>query len=273
MALGKGAAAGSTFLTGVLAKLSEADRVKGEEALNTLKALGGGTVVAAIGDGTLAQDELSRQLDGLKTQREELDTLKGDLDQRDTQLTTYHGQLTGWFDTNKAALEEAKTLKARGIVPTDPTKIPPAGGLTAEQLDERIRLEQAGFLGFTRDQNIVTREHFGKFGEVLEIDPLLRHPEIGKVGLIGVYQLVHKDRLEKHTADATAAAEKKIRDDERTKVLAEQAAMPYPLPTGVGSGSPLDALSTAGKPDSLADQATQHYNRLLLERAGGSRPA
>lgn len=268
--MAKGAAAGSTFLAGVLAKLPEADRQKGKEALDALQALGGGAVIAAIGDGTLAQEELSRQLDSLKTRQEELDDLKAQLDARDQQLTTYHGQLSDWYDKNKEALDKVKAH------PTDPGKKkdePPPAGLTADALEERIRLEQAGFLGFSRDQNRLQREHFAKFNEILDIEPLLVHPDVGKVGLVGVYQLVHKDRLEKHAADAAKAAEDKIRADERAKVQAEQAAMPYPLPTGVGSGSPLDALTGDGKKDSLVDAATAHYNRLQQERAGGARPA
>lgn len=254
--------------------MPEADREKGKAALETLQALGGGAVVAAIGDGTLAQEELSRQLDTLKAKQEELDDLKGQLDQRDQQLTTYHGDLTKWYDTNKDALEEYKTLKAGGKVPPkEPGKEAPPAGLTPEQLDERIKLEQAGFLGFTRDKDKLAREHFAKFNEFLDIEPLLLHPEVGKIGLIGVYQLTHKDRLEKHAADAQKAAEDKIRADERQKVLAEQAQMPYNLPTGVGSGSPLDALTADKKSDSLVDAATAHYQRLQAERAGGARPS
>jgi hypothetical protein len=272
--MAKGAAAGSSFLAGVLAKLPEADRAKGQEALQTLQALGGGAVIAAIGDGTLAQEELSRQLDALKKQQEDLDTLKTELTERDQQLTSYHADLTKWYDGNKAALEEYKTMKAGGggggRKPTgagDGKDLP--GGITPEALDERIRAEQAGFLGFSRDQNKITREHFAKFGEVLDLEPLLLHPEVGKIGLVGVYTLVHKDRLAKHEADAQKAAEDKIRADERAKVLAEQAQFPYPTPTGVGSGSPLDALSGDKKPDSLVDAATQHYQRLTQQRASG----
>lgn len=249
--------------------------MKGEEALNQLKALGGGAVVAAIGDGTLAQAELSRQLDDLRRREEELETIRAATAARDAQLTTYHSDLDKWYATNQAALEEAKRLKATGGGGTGDPKTP-TGGLTAEQiqaaLDERIQTEQAGFLGFQRDFNQLQREHFTRFNEVLDLNPLLQHPEVRKVGLIGAYAQIHKDRLAQHEATTQKAHDDKLREEGAAAERERQSTLPYLTPTGAGSGSPLDALQATQAKDSVVDQATQHYARLQQERQSGARP-
>lgn len=271
---GKGAAAGKSFLAGVLAKLSPEDRQKGEEAWKTLEGLGGGTVVAAVGDGTLAQDEFSRQSDALKTQAEALEAQKQDLDQRDQSLQAWHVELNDWYGKVKGRLAAGKP-SGNGNGDPDPKPgdkpVPSAVALTEEAYTEKIGQERAAFLGFSRDQNLITREHYQKFGEIVDLEPLLRHQQIGQVGLLGVYELVHKDRLEKHKADAQAAHDKKIADAAVQQFRESQATMPYPTPTGAGSGSPLDAL-TVGVKSPLVDAATAEYTRLQAERAAG-RPA
>lgn len=264
---GKGTTTGSAFLTGVLAKLPEADRQKGADALATLQALGGGTVVAAVGDGVLAQDEFSRLTNDLKTKQDELEARQQELDQRDAGLAQWRTDLAAWQATEKTKLDAA--LKAAGGV-REPAKVePPAGVVTEEKLQEILAGERASFLGYDRDKTQITRDHFAKFGEIVDLEPLLRHPSIAQAGLLGVYELVHKDRLQKHQTDATAKHEESIRADERRKVLEQQASMPYPNPTGSGSGSPLDAL-TVGKSDSVVDAATAHYQRLQAERAAAT---
>ena len=264
--MAKGAVAGSTFLAGVLGTLAPEEREKGEEALRTLQALGGGAVVAAIGDGTLAQTEFSRLTNELAEQRTALDTLEQQITDRDAALTKYHQDLTEWYASNKELLEAGKKAK---VTPTPPPT--PPVGLTAEQLDERIRIEQAGFLGFQRDQNQLEREHFGRFTEILDLDALLRHPAIKDVGLKGVYDLVYKDRLTEHAAAAQKAHDDKLRAEGAQAERERNAQMPYVTPTGAGSGSPLDGLSGGGAQDSLVDQASQHYARLQAER-NGARP-
>lgn len=263
--MAKGAAAGSAFLTGVLGTLSAEDRAKGEAALQTLQALGGGAVVAAIGDGTLAQTEFSRLTNDLTEQRTALETLEQQLADRDAALTKYHGELTEWYAGNKELLDAGK--KAKVTPNPTPTPIPPAG-LTAEQLDERIRIEQAGFLGFQRDQNQLEREHFGRFNEFLDLDALLKHPEIRNVGLKGVYDLVYKDRLTEHATATQKAHDDKLRAEGAAAERERNAQMPYVTPTGAGSGSPLDALTGERAPDGLVDQAAAHYARLQAERNG-----
>lgn len=273
---GRGSDAAQTFLAGVLAKLSPEDRVQGETAWRTLQALGGGTVASAIGDGTLAQAEFSRLSDDLRTQQETLVRSRAEVEAEQQRLNGIHDAQLQWFEANSAALEEYQRMRASGTPTPTPTPTPsptPApAGFTEEHFNERIAAERAAFLGFQRDENALLREHFSRFQEVLDLEPLLQHPQIRELGLKGAYQLVHKDRLAQHATAAAAAVEEKIRADERAKVLASQASMPYPSPTGVGSGSPLDALAPAGQ-GPVVDAAVTEYLRLQQARAGSPFPS
>lgn len=268
--MSKNLAAGKTFLAGVLAKLPEG--LRGEAT----KVFEDATLQAEIGTGVLAQSELSRQLDDLRTKTDELNTKKTELDEREQSLTAWHEQLTGWHATNKTALDEYNRLKKEGKLPggggnPDPNanRSVAEGTLTEEKLAEQIKMQNAAFLGFEVDRSRILREHFQRFNEIVDVEPLLRHPQIKEVGLVGVYELVHADRLKKHKEDAEKAAEERIRADERQKVLAANQQMPYPTPTGVGSGSPLDALE-ANKKEPVVDAAVTEYNRLQQQRHAGA---
>jgi hypothetical protein len=265
----KGLEAGSTFLQGVLKTLSPEDRARAEEAVNTLRAVGNGAVVAGIGDGTLGQSEVSRQLSELQTRTTELETRRQEIDDRAAHYDEVHQQQTQWWNANRDALAEYTQMKKTPAPVLTPSNTPAPGMVTEEAFNERLQGATAGFLGLIADQTDLTREHFARFGEVVDVRPLLTHPQIGAVGLKGVYQLVHKDRLEKHQTDAALAAENKIRADERAKVLAQQAEMPYLPATGAGSGSPLDGLV---QKDNVVDSAMAEYNRLVAARqsAGGA---
>lgn len=266
----KGLVAFKEFTAGVVATITDPDqRRKAEESLTVMEQIA--PLAQALGDGVAGQSEIDRQLQTLKTQQEELDTKKAELDAQDARLATWKDDLSNWYSENKALIDDARAKK--GAKPDgDPNPAlkageVPAGVLTEDRYNEKIAAERAGFLGFSRDQNLITREHYTRFSEIVDLEPLLTHPQIGKIGLVGVYELVHKDRLDDWKKKQDASAEEKIRADERQKVQASMAQMPYPSPTGTGSGSPLDAL-TVGKKDALTDEATAHYNRLQAERAG-----
>lgn len=260
--MGKGLDTGKAFFQGILSKITDPEQKAAAEKLLTSE-----LVLTAIGNGVEGQAEIDSQLRAAKTRQEELDKLTEEIDSRKAGLESWHGELQTWYQTNKDALEAAKRGgKPNGKV-EEPVVVKPAG---LEQLDERLVGERAAFLGFQRDQNLITREHFAKFNEIPDLEPLLKHPQIAHVGLLGVYELVHKDRLAVHATDAAKKAEEVIRLDERQKVQAAQAQMPYPVPTGSGSGSPLDGLATGAK-DSVADAAVAHYNRLQAEHVGATK--
>jgi hypothetical protein len=264
--MGKGIDTGTAFFKGLLGKITDPEQKAAAEKLLANPAL-----MTEIGNGVEGQAEIDRQLAKLRTDGEELTTRTTEIDQREGGLTDWHERLKAWHTQNKAAIEAgAKVLKGEVVVPpiTKTGDHPPAG-LTQEQFDEHMRNERASFLGYSRDQQAITRDHFTKFNEIVDLEPLLRHPKIAEVGLTGVYELVHKDRLEKFKTDATAAHDKQVADEAVRKYSESQAQMPYPPPTGAGSGSPLDAL-TANVKDGVVDAATAHYARLQAERNAGA---
>jgi len=264
--MGKGLDTGRAFFQGVLSKITDPEQRAAAEKL-----LANEVVLTEIGNGVEGQAEIDRQLQTLTAQKSELETLQTQLDDRKAGLESWYTDLTTWHQQNKDALEEAKKLKANGGKPAagDPNAGKPTAGLAPEQLDERLVGERAAFLGFQRDQNLITREHFTKFNEIPDLEPLLKHPQIATLGLLGVYELVHKDRLKAYADDQQKKYDDTIAQNAVKEFAAKQAQMPYPSPTGSGSGSPLDALTT-GQKDSVVDAATQHYNRLQTERAGAA---
>lgn len=265
--MAKGAAAGKTFLQGILAKIPEAMRAEAAKVFESVE------LQTAVGDGTLALEDFTRQSDELRTRQQELDQLQAKVKAKDEELTTWHGELTTWYGANKELVELGKT--AQGVDPTkpkpngDPKKVEQPVVFTEKDYDERIANERASFLGFQRDQNLLTQRHFNTFGKILDLEPLLRHPQVGQIGLVGVYELVHKESLDKHKAEEQAAHDKKVGDEAVRKHLEAQAQMPYPPVTGAGSGSPLDALKPAAAP--VVDAAVDHYNRLQAERLASGR--
>ncbi len=261
--MGKGLDTGKSFFQGILGKITDPEQKAAAEKL-----MANESVLTLIGNGVEGQAEIDRQLQTLKTQKEELEGRTTELDQRETGLTDWHGRLAKWHKENADALAAAKAT-ATGAPATPPATETKVTGLTKEQLDEQMVGERAAFLGFQRDQNEITREHFTKFKEIPDLEPLLTHPQIAQIGLKGVYALVHKDRLTQFDTDAATARENAIRADERQKVREASATMPYPSPTGSGSGSPLDALVT-GQKEPVVDAAVSHYNRLVAERDGAA---
>lgn len=273
MAVHKGQAAFEAFKAGVLAKITDpAQRTAAEAAFNAVTTVE--PVAAAFYDGVAGQSAISTQMAELAAQREQLTARQAELDQRDQALDAWRTDLGAWYQGAKEriAAQNGGTKPAPQPSPTPPVTPPalPDNIVTHEQAQEVVARQNAAFLGFQRDQNKLMREHYARFNEILDLEPLIQHPRVAELSLTGVYELVHKDRLTQHKAAQQTAAEEAIRSDERSKVLAQQAQMPYPSPTGAGSGSPLDAL-TVGKPDSLVDASVAHYNRLQQERMAGTR--
>jgi hypothetical protein len=269
--MGKGIETGKAYLQQVLGKITDPELKAQAE-----KVFASAQVQTEIGNGVEGQSEIDRRLQELTTKTTELDTKRVELDEKEGTLAKWHGDLTGWREANNALLELGKQAKAKGFNPAAPAGTPPASGeppagtLTEDKLKEALTAQAGDFLGFERDRQRLTREHFSKFKEILDIDPLLQHPQVRELGLAGVYALVHKEALAKLTDDTKKAEEERIRADERSKVLASNQQMPYPPVTGSNAGSPLDALKPPEGGGPLVDNAVAEYNRLQQVRNGAS---
>lgn len=263
--MGKGLDTGKSFWQGVLGKITDPEQKAAAEKLLT-----NSDVMTLVGNGVEGQAEIDRRLQDLTTKTTEIETAKADLDAREDALTTWHGNLAAWRAANTELLELGKTVKAGGTLNPNPkpgSTTPPAGTITADTLKEALQTQAGQFLGYDRDRNQIQREHFSKFKEIIDLAPLIEHPKIAELGLLGVYNLVHKDALAKFEADAKKAEEDRIRADERAKVSASMSTMPYPPVTGANAGSPLDALKPVEGTSALVDAATAEYNRLQAARA------
>jgi hypothetical protein len=264
--MGKGLDTGKSFWQGVLGKITDPEQRAAAEKL-----LANPDVMTLVGNGVEGQAEIDRRLQDLTAQTTTLTDQRRELEEREAALETWHGQLTSWRQANTELLELGKRAKAGGGNPTptpnpNPAPAPGAAGLTEDKLNEALRTQAGQFLGYDRDRSQIQREHFSKFKEIVDIVPLLEHPKIAELGLVGVYNLVHKDALAKHAEDQKKAEEERIRADERAKVSASMSTMPYPPLTGVNAGSPLDALKSNEGAGPLVEQATAEYTRLVAAR-------
>lgn len=268
--MAKGSETGSTFMAGVLAGLSPEDRQKGLEAWNQLSALGGGAVVASIGDGVLAQSEFSRQADLLREQQAAVEARQAEIDAFAAQQQQTYAQQTKWWKDNQERLkrlEEIEKANPTGVKPGSRQEEPVAG-LTQEQLDAKLMATQQEFLRFTADKDDLAREHFAKFGTLLDFSVLYAHPQVSQIGLKGAYALQFKEPLETWEKTQKDKAEEAIRADERQKLRASQTSMPYPVGSdAIPGGSPLDAL--APMQDQVVDKSVAHYHQILAERTAG----
>lgn len=263
------------FIQSVLGKVTDPGQRQAAEAL-----FGNQDVLALLDDGVAGQSEIDRQLQDLRARTETATQQQEALDERAESLQRWHDNLTQWRGQNQEFVELGVAAKRANWQPgTQPQRQPgngnhgqpqiPEGVVTQEALAQTLGGFEASVLGFAADQNQLMRDHYTHFGEILDVTPLIKHPKIREIGLIGVYNLVHKEALDAKAKEAKDKAEADIRADERRKVMAEQSNMPYPLTSqGPGSGSPLDGLNAKPDPNagSLVDRAAAEYMRLQQTR-------
>lgn len=260
---------GTSFLTGVFAKLPEAVRTQVEASL---KAPDAKDAVTLIGDGVLARADYSKKMDALQTEKET--------------LTTKFTELNTWYDKNKAALQAYPTLKAE----LDQLKAGGEGdgddkgrgsGMTTEDIqklvDAQIAAQAPDFVNLTAYVPTLALKHFQMFGEVLDVQELVGNPKLGRpvagqpgrvYSLPDAYTEKYGERLQ---AKAKAVEDKRIDDEVEKRLTTERAKLatqPFPL-RGDASPSVLDALQIKdGAAAHTLDSAVAEYERLTAARSG-----
>lgn len=276
--MAKGIDTGSEFFTGVLARLAPEERQKGEELMAQLRALGGGTVVAAVGDGVLAQQEFSRRSDELRTQTEELQTRAEQLAAERERQEEVHRQQTQWWQANQEALREAQRLKqgngngnGQPNGQTRPQGDQPVPGVTLEQVQALLQQQTAGVLGFANEQGEIFQRHLETFGTLPNLNKLLTHPQLPQLQLKGVYELVYKDQLEAKAAELQKQRDDKLRAEGAAEALSKHQSLPYPVGTdGFGPGTDTSPLSVlTGPTDGTVDKAVAHWQQIQADRMAG----
>ena len=275
--MSKATDAGKSFLAGVLAKLPAEARPQAEAIFAAAGAEG---ALELLGTGALGQADINRKYDELRAEQTKLETTKAELDERKTTLD-------GWWNANKAALEEYVEIKpkydelaAKGGGNVDPNKpVPPSADLE-KRLAAELEARDRAFAAAMAMVVPLSARHQMMFNEVLEVQELMADPKLGTVidqatgkryGLQEAYDTKHGTRVaEKREAAHKDQIEKEVQkrlQEERAK-LPQQ--MPYPLRDP--SPSPLDALTATDRKtsDYSVDSAVETYNRLSEARQQAS---
>lgn len=219
----------------------------------------------ALGNNVLRQDEFSRSMNELGSQRTALTT-------KEAEATALYESNKAWYEQKQAELQELEQLRAQvagngGGNPNPNPKPAEPKYLTAEDLAATER----GAVAFIAEANALTLQHFQQFGEILDIQTLLADKRVQQVGLRGIYAEKHKAQLDARAEKLKQEAEDKIRLDERTKVLASQASQHHPYPVSGNEPSTLDAFErpTDQRPAmKTVDDMAAEYARLGAARTG-----
>lgn len=249
---------GRQFFSEVLSKLPENLQAEMQTYLQSDAA---GEFLTAVADGTMRQSDFSRAHNALAEQK--------------AALERWQQSLETWREQANNDYLSGRKINSKPGDPNpdnpDPNPDPaPSGGLDPTKVKAAIGQElndrEIHYANFMAETTRLSTEHYAKFGKVLDLRPVLAHPELQRLGLEGTYRLVHKAEFDAADAKAAADREAQIRKDERDKVLAEVAASPLPgsVPDGGGSGSPLDFLGD--KSDFSVDAAVRAYRELTQGR-------
>lgn len=188
----------------------------------------------------------SRVHDSARTAGESLAEQEQALQRWHAQLRTWAGQKETEYQKRERELAERRAAGGDPNPNPNPNPKPaggdpPAnGGLTQEQLDEYLnqRFEQFGrmVVGAGSEQTRLQQRHAAlyKGAQIFDPEELYRHPLARTQGLTAAFEEIHKTKITEAAEAARKDAEERIRQDERQKVLAEQAArgtnLPFPTP-------------------------------------------
>lgn len=232
-------------------------------------------------EATAALELAGSRLSPLDEERQRLDEQRRQLDDRGKKLDDWHNRLGKWkTDTEASFVERDKKLSEReaggGGGGNPPSNQPPANnnagaGVTKEDIakvvEDLILPREAGYVTYVADATRLAVTHLQQFKETLDVAGIVKHPKIAELGFEGVYNLVHKEKLDKLAVEREKAREDAIRADERAKIAA---AAPVDMPYPIGEGSPLDALALdpAKRPTGDPAAAAREYERLVAQNAG-----
>lgn len=262
---GKAIEAGSSFMAGVFAKISDPEKRAQAEAIFNDPSAADALVV--VGAGALAQADINRKY--------------AEIEEKETTLTEDYHKLNDWYKTKQTDLAEYERLKTappRGdqkppvVDPNAPPPLDASKMVTRDQFDQTMREQQMAAANYLALQNVLTLKHYQDFGEVIDSRELLADKKLGGqkadgsvYGLIDAYQTKYSDKLTERDKKVEEARINKLADErvaERMKGIPNQ---PFPLKA---SPSPLDLLADPNvKPEQFtADAAAQEYLRLQEAR-------
>lgn len=266
--MSKASDAGKSFLAGVFAKLPEAVRGQAEAAFAAAEAE---AALEVIGTGALAQPEINRKFDELKSAQEALEAKQAEVDE------TYTKQVK-WWETNEAKAKgydqlkpEYDKLKAGGGNVGDKTENPSVEELRKEFNDRFLSLQQEG-VGVMAFMSDLAVRHFAEFGEKPDMTSLLNDKNLGKpmpdgrtYGLVQAYETKYGEQIKaRHEKEEKSRIDKLVEERYAERMKGQ----PQPFPLRDSAPSVLDVLeSSTDKPDAhTVDTATDLYEKLQSAR-------
>ncbi len=256
------------FLTDWVAAYPEGEeRTKAEELVELLtNDKSPEDAAARIADGVLRQDEFSRNLDEgratLTAREQEVSTAL-------EAISKERKDVWGWYDHAKPRLEHYDQLVRDGKIealttgdgvkrvknPADPagTASTNGTGVSKEDLAAEMQKFAGEAVPVMAVMSHLGMRHYQDFGEILSptaMTELTQHADVTRLGLEGVYDLVHQDR---YAAKAKDADEKRI---EGIKAEAHKAGMAAQA-KAAGPGYPVAGAPDAALPDLFAQTDEQ----------------
>jgi len=248
--------AGSSFLTGVLAKIPEGQRAQVQAAFEAPEAA---DALITIGDGVLARSDYSKHMD--------------DLTKQNTDLQAKFTELNDWWTANEAALREYKTIKPEydtlkaGGKPSIPDPVD-ARKVAMDVVNEAGR-EYVSVSAWIAAKAV---EHLHRFQEPLDTMALVANPKLGKpvpgqpdrvFSLNDAYQEAYGEKVATHLKAAEDARINKLVED---RLSEERKKHGQPFPLASETVLPIDTLSDPNRPKHDLDSATALYESLLSGR-------
>lgn len=216
------------------------------------------TALDVLGESAMMRSDYSRAQDALRQETE--------------RLTQWHGELKSWFEPRQSLVALGEAAQKAGWSPESDPSVPPGprgGDLPADVLrkadfEKAITEREVGVANFIAAVTPLAVKHYQTFGEVLDVQALLADPKVREIGILGVYEAKHADRL---AEKAKAAEDARINTIVTERLAEERKKLGDPrFPTSRATEeSPLAALSraqaekngTAGAdPADLADMYT-----------------
>ncbi len=222
--------------------------------------------LTALGNGVLRREDHSREMNelaGLRTAAQTAEAEAKDL----------YESNKAWHTQKLADLQELDRLRKQVAGNPDPNPDPksdPKLG-TAESLAATLAEVERGAVGFITETNRLSMQHFQQFGEILDVEALLKDKRVQQIGIIGVYRDVHKPQIDARAEKIRLDAENAIRLDERTKTLAASASQHHPYPVRGNEPSTLDRFEQPAGQAPVAktvDDMASEYARLSAARIG-----
>jgi hypothetical protein len=225
-----------------------------------------------------AQSKYSRAQDQM---RSAMTDLTAEQEEAKQQLEGWRTNLSRWKGEQEQALTErarqiAEKERALGRSPvTDPPVVPPgtpSAGLSREDIAPLFDDFGRAVVGATSEVFRLQHRYSTLYpGQEFNPETLFAHPLAKTHGLSAAFNELHKEKITASVAAQQEAAEKKIREDERQKVLAEfrgqSTTLPFPGPGDDDSPFGMLQRRQADNQERFgAEAAAEEFNRLRLTR-------